>query len=138
LVKGIKSGRKLRTPVALCVSKIDLLVNHTYSLPDGNDAIQWFYRELARIDPSGEAMELGVVRARSQLLSRLREIFWPGWEIERQVEELFGGRRLFFPLTPVGLDGRGETDLNLRTISPFGMLEPLVWLLEMNGYSILK
>ena len=47
-------------------------------------------------------------------------------------------RHLFFPLTPVGLDGRGETDLSLRTISPFGMLEPLVWLLEMNGYSILK
>lgn len=138
VVKGLKSGRTLRTPVALCVSKIDLLVNHRYSLPDGEDAIQWFYKELARIDPSGEAMELGVVRARSQLLSRLREIFWPGWEIEREVEELFGGRHLFFPLTPVGLDGRGETDLNLRTISPFGMLEPLVWLLEMNGYSILK
>ena len=51
--------------------------------------------------------------------------------------DLFGGRYMFFPLTPVGLDGRGETDLSLRTISPFGLLEPLVWLLEMNGYPIL-
>ena len=37
----------------------------------------------------------------------------------------------------VGLDGRGETDLNLRTIAPFGLLEPLMWLLEMNGYPVL-
>ena len=32
---------------------------------------------------------------------------------------------------------RGETDLSLRTISPFGLLEPLLWLLEMTGYPVL-
>ena len=36
-----------------------------------------------------------------------------------------------------GSDGLGETDLSLRTISPFGLLEPLLWLLEMNGYPVL-
>ena len=77
-------------------------------------------------------------QARSRLVSRLRDTIWPGWQIERQVRELFGGRYLFFPLTPVGLDGRGETDLSLRTISPFGLLEPLMWLLEMNGYRVLE
>ena len=62
---------------------------------------------------------------------------WPGWQIERQIDDLFGGRYAFFPLTPVGLDGRGEADLSLRTISPFGLLEPLLWLLQMTGHPVL-
>jgi hypothetical protein len=138
LVKGVKSGRSIRAPVALCVTKIDLLANQAYALPGGNDAIGRFYDQLAHIDPSGESLRLGVLEARSRLTARLRETIWPGWQIERQVHDLFGGRYMFFPLTPVGLDGRGETDLSLRTISPFGLLEPLLWLLQMNGYPVLE
>jgi hypothetical protein len=137
LVKGIKAGRRVRIPVALCVSKIDLLAGKCFSLPGGGDAIAWFYKELGRIDPTGEAMTWDVIEARSRLLGELRDTIWPGWEIERQIDDLFGGRYLFFPLTPVGLDGAGEADLSLRTISPFGLLEPLLWLLEMNGYPVL-
>jgi hypothetical protein len=137
LVKGIKSGRSIRAPVALCVTKIDLLANQSYALPGGNDVIGRFYDELARIDPSGESLHPRVFEARSRLTARLREAIWPGWQNERQVHDLFGGRHMFFPLTPVGLDGRGETDLSLRTISPFGLLEPLMWLLQMNGYPVL-
>ena len=138
LVKGVKAGRRVRIPVALCVSKIDLLAGKSFSLPGGGDAIAWFYKELSRIDPTGEAMTWDVIEARSRLLGELRDTIWPGWEIERQIDDLFGGRYLFFPLTPVGLDGAGETDLSLRTISPFGLLEPLLWLLEMNGYPVLR
>ena len=138
LVKGVKSGRSIRAPVALCVTKIDLLANQAYALPGGNDAIGRFYDQLARIDPSGESLHPRVLAARSQLTARLRETIWPGWQIERQIHDLFGGRYMFFPLTPVGLDGRGETDLSLRTISPFGLLEPLMWLLQMNGYPVLN
>lgn len=137
LVKGIKAGQPISVPVALCVSKIDILAGQAYSAPDGSDPIARFYEELARIDPSGESVALSVIDARSQLTARLRETIWPGWQVERQVHDLFGGRYKFFPLTPVGLDGVGETDLSLRTISPFGLLEPLVWLLEMNGYPVL-
>jgi len=138
LVKGAKGGRRLRVPVALVVPKIDVLAGQSYALPDGGDAIARFYDELAEIDPTGETMRLGVIEARSRLTSRLRDTIWPGWSVERQIHGLFGGRYLFFPLTPVGLDGRGETDLSLRTISPFGLLEPLLWLLEMNGYPVLR
>jgi len=137
LVKGARTGKRIRIPVALCVPKIDVLAGQSYALPDGGDAIARFYDELSEIDPTGEAMTLKVIEARSRLTAQLRDTIWPGWRIERQIHDLFGGRYLFFPLTPVGLDGRGETDLSLRTISPFGLLEPLVWLLEMNGYPIL-
>ncbi len=138
LVKGVKGGKRLRVPVALVVPKIDVLAGQSYALPDGGDAIARFYEELAEIDPTGETMSLKVIEARSRLTARLRDTIWPGWSIERQIHDLFGGRYLFFPLTPVGLDGRGETDLSLRTISPFGLIEPLLWLLEMNGYPILE
>jgi len=138
VVKGLRAGRRLRTPVALCVSKIDLLASQSYALPDGGDAIARFYDDLEKIDPSGEAMTLEVMEARSRLIAQLRDTIWPGWQIERQIDDLFGGRYLFFPLTPVGLDGSGESDLSLRTISPFGLLEPLLWLLEMNGYPVMK
>lgn len=143
LVKGVKAGRRVRTPVALCVSKIDLLAGRSYALPEsktaGSDnAVEDFYRRLGQLDPSGESLSAEVLRARSRLTAGLREVVWPGWRIERQIDDLFGGRYMFFPLTPVGLDGRGETDLSLRTISPFGILEPLVWLLQITGHPVLE
>jgi hypothetical protein len=138
LLKHLKAGQRTRTPVALCVSKIDLLAAQPYALPDGGSLGARFYRELAQIDPTGEALTLKVIEARSRATARLRETIWPGWQIERQIDDLFGGRYLFFPLTPVGLDGRGESDLSLRTISPFGLLEPLLWLLQISGYPILE
>ncbi len=138
LIKGVKAGRRLRTPVALCISKIDLLVGHDYRLPDGSDAIARFYEDLSRIDPSGESTRRSVLQERSRLTSQLRTVIWPDWQVERQIDDLFGGRYAFFPLTPVGLDGRGEADLSLRTISPFGLLEPLLWLLQMTGHPVLQ
>lgn len=138
LLKGVKAGRRLRIPVALCISKIDLLAGHDYRLEDGSDAIAKFYEDLSRIDPTGESTKQGVLEERSRLTSELREVIWPGWQIERQIDDLFGGRFAFFPLTPVGLDGRGEADLSLRTISPFGLLEPMLWLLQMTGHPVLQ
>jgi hypothetical protein len=137
-VKGIKAGHRTRTPVALCLSKIDMLARQPYVATNGGNLAAEFYAELSRIDPSGESLSRQVLRDRSQATARLRKIIWPEWEIERQIDDLFGGRYQFFPLTPVGLDGRGETDLSLRTISPFGLLEPLAWLLQMNGYPVLE
>ena len=138
LLKGVKAGRRLRVPVALCISKIDLLAGHDIRLEDGSDAIVKFYEDLSRIDPTGESTKQSILEERSRLTSELREVIWPDWQIERQIEDLFGGRFAFFPLTPVGLDGRGEADLSLRTISPFGLIEPLLWLLQMTGHPVLQ
>ncbi len=138
LIKGVKTGHRLRTPVALCVSKIDLLPGHGYRMPDGSDAIARFYEELSQIDPTGESTRRSVIEERSRLTGQLRSVIWPDWHVERQIDDLFGGRYAFFPLTPVGLDGRGEADLSLRTISPFGLLEPLLWLLQMTGHPVLQ
>lgn len=133
-IKGLKAGRQVHIPVALCVSKIDLMVGEPYADPEGGGVIDHFYRELGEI---GWDMSVRSIEARSRALARLRDTVWPGWQIERQIDDLFGGRYMFFPLTPVGLDGMGERDLSRRTIAPVGLLEPLLWLLHMNGYPVL-
>jgi hypothetical protein len=53
------------------------------------------------------------------------------------VRSLFGDRFMFFPMTPVGLDKLGEQDLSQRTIKPYAIQQPLLWLLHMNGYPVL-
>ena len=45
---------------------------------------------------------------------------------------------MFFPLSPVGMSELGETELTKRTIEPYAVLEPLMWLLQMNGYPVLN
>jgi hypothetical protein len=135
VLKKLRAGRRIHTPVALCVTKIDLLVNAPYART-GN-AINDFYSELSRVDQSSAPLSLELIRRRSALVAQLRDVIWPNWEIERQVRGLFGERFMFFPVTPVGLNELGEKDLGKRTINPYGILEPLMWLLHMNGYPVL-
>lgn len=133
-IKGIRAGKQVHVPIALCISKIDLMVNQPYADPHGGGVVEKFYRDLGEI---GWGTDVRSIEARSQLMAWLRDTVWPGWQIERQIDDLFGGRFLFFPLTPVGLDGLGERDLSRRTIAPVGLIDPLLWLLHMNGYPVL-
>ena len=133
-IKGIKAGKQVHIPVALCVSKLDLMVDESYADPNGGGVVDHFYRGLGEI---GWNMDLKSIEARSRCMAQLRDTVWPGWQIERQIDDLFGGRFMFCPLTPVGLDGIGQRDLSRRTIAPVGLLDPLLWLLHMNGYQVL-
>lgn len=133
-IKGIRAGQQVHVPIALCVSKLDLMINQSYADPQGGGVIEKFYRDLGEL---GWEMSVAAIEARSRLMAHLRDTVWPGWQIERQIDDLFGGRYLFFPLSPVGLDGPGERDLTRRTIAPVGLIEPLLWLLHMNGYPVL-
>jgi len=137
-IKGVKVGQSLRCPVALMVSKLDLMVNQPYASKSGQDFVTRFYRQLNDLDPTGTQVTLDLIKARSLLFAKLRDIIWPGWQIERLVDELFGGRVMYFPLTPVGMNEPGETNLAKRTINPYLILEPLLWMLHMNGYPVLK
>lgn len=139
--EDIKTLRKLgpnqqvHTPVALCLSKIDLMVNQPYGR---GDTILEFYEDLRRIEQKTENGSLERVVQRSELTARLRHLIWPDWEIEAQIRGLFGDRFLFFPMTPVGMDQPGEENVAMRDLRPYCILEPLSWLLHMNGYPILK
>lgn len=131
-VNHLQAGEQLCRPIAICVPKIDLMVNENYAL--GGNVVERFYAELSEI---GWGMDMSSIRRRSDLMRNLRDTIWPNWNIERAVDDLFGGRYMFFPLTPVGLDDPGEIDLSRRHITPLGLLHPLMWLLHMNGYPVL-
>lgn len=135
-VHNVKPGQTIHVPVAFCVSKIDKLLKH-----HGGDAVNRFYEELRRVDPTGQTMTLEVIAKRSALIQELRDTIWPGWQVERVVDELFGGRYMYFPMTPVGLSDISSDvsdDLRDRQVDAFAILEPLMWLLHMNGYPVLK
>ena len=140
LGRGLRHQRHLapdapiRTPVAVCIAKIDLLAAQPYASDEGGGSIDEFYHRLAEIDPDGEAMSRQVIAARGELFRDIRRTIWPHWNLEQQLESLFGRRHMFFPLSSVGLDNIGQTDPREQTIAPFGILEPLMWLLHANGY----
>jgi hypothetical protein len=135
IVKKLRAGQQLHCPVALCVPKIDLMTGEPYADPAGGDAVDFFFRQIGEV---GWGMDQRSVRERSLLMRNLRDTIWPGWEIERTIDEIFGGRYMFFPFTPIGLDGMGQDwTTGSRPISPVGILQPLMWLLHMNGYPVL-
>jgi hypothetical protein len=72
------------------------------------------------------------------MCERVLSVMFPGWDLARTLRENFGSNYLFFPLTPVGLVEKelGVEDLTQRTIAPFGVLGPILWLLHMHGYSM--
>lgn len=134
---GITSGAVLRVPVALCVTKIDIL--DIAKNPVGDDSIASFYQELETIDSSTPSMSLENIDAKSELMQEMRELIWPGWQIEKQIQGLFGGRVRFFPMTPISIqEGASRLPLKQRSGEAINVVEPLMWLLEMNGYKVLN
>jgi hypothetical protein len=132
LVKGLLAGQQLHRPIAICVPKIDMMVNEHYA--ENGNVIERFYIDLGEV---GWAFDEQSIDKRSELMRSLSDKIWPNWNIHRAVDGLFGGRYKFFPLTSVGLDKPGERELSRRTIAPKGILHPLMWLLHMNGYPVL-
>jgi hypothetical protein len=126
-------------PVALCLTKIDLLTVRPHYCHQDGDAVDRFYEELQHIE-GGAYRPLLAIQKRSEATRRLLPSIWPDWNIEGRVKRLFRGRYKFFPMTSVSLreNELGVRDLKDRTISPYRILEPLMWLIHMNGYRVLR
>lgn len=134
-LRRLGPNQQVHTPVALCLTKIDLMVTQPYGR---GDTILEFYDDLRKIEQTTANGSLERITKRSELTSRLRHLIWPDWEIEAQIRGLFGDRFMFFPMTPIGMDQPGEENLAVRHIRPYCILEPVSWLLHMNGYPVLK
>lgn len=137
LARDIPVGQPVKLPVAICITKTDLL---SKIARPGRDAFCAFVSELQKIGSGQRGPTLDAIRGRHELFLSRRELFFPGWNIEEQFDELFAGGFMFFPLTSVGFDKDelGEEDLTRRTYKPFGIIEPVLWLLHMNGFKVLR
>jgi hypothetical protein len=133
-MRGIPMEQPIDLPIAVCVSKIDLLVNEN---PIGTRAIP-LVADLR--ETMGQAPTLALIHQRSQLIAAALPEMFPNWSVERELRENFGGRYMFFPISSVGLDEQelGVKDFSERSIAPYGVLEPLLWLLHMHGYCVLN
>lgn len=132
-IRGLSAEVPIDMPIAVCVSKVDLVASHNIM---GSQAIP-FVAELR--ETMNEKVDLALIQRRSQLCARAMPLMFQGWNVERTLRENFGGRYMFFPMSAVGLEGAelGVDDLSRRTITPCGMIEPLLWLLHMHGYCVL-
>lgn len=131
-MRGVDVGTPVPVPIAVCISKLDLLVTQN---PFGKAAIPWL-RTLR--ESYARPTTLAEIQQRSKLCEQALPTMFPGWTLPRTLNEQFGGRFLFFPLTPVGIaeDELGESDLTRRGFSPVGILEPVLWLMHMHGFNV--
>ena len=137
ILKGVEGGRTIQVPVAICVSKIDLMCMQPYADPSGGGIIGEFYNELSDLDPNGNEFSMNKIDALSEMMERYVSTIWPGWNINQAIDRLFDGRFRYFPLSPVGLQSLGTDDLENIAQVPYRVLHPLLWLLQMNGYQVL-
>ena len=131
-MRGVEVGMPVPVPVAVCISKLDLLTTRN---PLRQAAVPWI-KSLR--ESFARPLSLAEIQKRSRLCEQVLPMMFPGWNLSRTLHEHFGGRFLFFPLTPVSLEEAelGQEDLNERTFAPVGILDPILWLLYMHGFNV--
>lgn len=134
--RGIAVGQTIPVPVAVCVPKFDLLLTEN---PIQGQAVPFIRQMLAEYNPSpAKRTTLDTVRGRSELVEQMLELMFRGTDVRALVESYFGPQVMFFPVSSVSLfeNELGIRDLSMRTIDPFGVAEPFLWLLHMHGYEV--
>lgn len=135
--RGIAVGTVIPVPVAICIPKFDLLVAES---PIGGQAVYFIRHLMAKLNPDPRRTTLELLAARSELVEQMLPLMFPGVDIRGIVEGFFGKQVMFFPVCSVNLfeNELGVADLSRRSaIVPFGVAEPIVWLLHMHGYEVL-
>jgi hypothetical protein len=139
--KQLKPQQQIQRPLAICLSKIDMIGTGA-SVGPMPAVAQEFYRALAEADNAYPALSIQLIQARHEIVDSYVETLFPGWALLSSLKSLFGPRVCFFPLTPVGFQGADlgaePSDFSRRPQDPYAILEPLLWLIHMNGYPILK
>jgi hypothetical protein len=132
--RAIPNQRKIDVPVAVCITKIDLLVNYGM----GEYAARTFVAELR--GTADDPMSLKTIRDRSVRCERVLGQMFPNANLSFLLREELGNRVMFFPLSPISIEDQdlGNDDLTQRTLIPFGVLEPIFWLMHMNGFCVLE
>lgn len=133
--RKIPVGGSIPVPVAVCIPKFDLLISDN---PIGGQSVPFIRHLLDELNPPPREMTLDVIQARSDLVEEMLPLMFTGADVREIVEGYFGKQVMFFPMSSVGLFEHelGIKDLSRRTIAPFGVAEPLVWLLHMHGYEV--
>jgi Double-GTPase 2 len=134
--RGVAVGTVIPVPVAVCIPKFDMLLTEN---PIGGQTVHFTRHMIENMNPEPKETTLGTLAARSELVEQMLPLMFPGVDIRGIVEGFFGKQVMFFPMSSVNLiEGElGVADLSKRSaILPFGVAEPIVWLLHMHGYEV--
>jgi hypothetical protein len=133
--RNVPVGQIIPVPVAVCVPKFDLLLTEN---PIQGQSVPFIRRMLSEMNPPPKQTTIGTIEGRSALVEQMLELMFRGVDVRGLVESYFGPSVMFFPMTSVSLfeNELGIRDLSKRTIAPFGVAEPFLWLLHMHGYEV--
>jgi hypothetical protein len=133
--RKVPVGEVIPVPVAVCIPKFDLLVSDN---PIGRQSIRYIRELLENLSPPPRQTTLEVLRERSDLVEQMLPLMFPGADIRRIIEGYFGRQLLFFPMSSVSLFEHelGVRNLEERTMAPWGVAEPILWLMHMHGYDV--
>ena len=133
--RRVGAGRAIPVPVAVCITKFDLLVTDNPMKWAAADYIRTLTDDLG---PAG-AVTLDVIARRSAVVEEMLPQMFQGFDLRKKFREFFGGQVMFFPISSVSLiEGElGVKDMKKRSVDPYGVVEPVLWLLHMHGYEVL-
>jgi hypothetical protein len=123
-------GWEKRIPVAVCLSKLDdLLYNNELRRRLDPDAWTRF-EEGAQALHRSHASRMQQIDGWSDLVAGLVANLWKQHSFTRDLTKYCGAKYRFFPIASLGLAWTRDRPF----VRPFRVTEPLVWLLEVNGY----
>jgi hypothetical protein len=133
--RGVPVGKPIPVPVAVCISKFDLLTTEN---PIGMQSVQYIRELQENLNPPPRQVTPDLIRERSELVEQMLPMMFPGADIRGVIEGYFGTQLMFFPMSSVSLFEHelGVRDLSRRNMVPFGVAEPILWLLHMHGYEV--
>ena len=133
--RGAGVGRKIPVPVAVCITKFDLLLTEN---PIQGQVIPVIDHLNTELNPPPEETTLNTLVQRSELVKDLLPLMFRGVNIIDVIERYVGPQVMFFPISSVSLIKAelGIKNLAKRTIVPYGVAEPFLWLLHMHGYEV--
>ena len=136
--RGLPPGTLIPNPVAICITKFDLLESQN---PIGGQCLPFIQQLDGALKPNDNCpVTLSMLKARSDLVEQMLPLMFPGVDLGRLVREYFGNQMLYFPMSSVNLnlDEFGRVDTSSRNPAPYGVVEPILWLMHMHGYCVLE
>jgi len=135
--RKLKQGSRIDVPVAVCISKFDLVATHS---PMGGQALPFLEHIRTNLNPPGP-VSLELLQARSATVEQMLPFMLPGIDLGKILREHFGHQFMFFPTSDRGfaasVPGRKSESGIRPTPVPYGVMEPILWLLHMHGYETL-
>jgi hypothetical protein len=129
-------SRRKKSPIAVCIPKLDLFAERSGVAAD---SVTRLLDELASAETAFSPWSSSLIQRRFE---RISEFIGTNWPIHSQffpaIRRWFHGNLMFFPMSASGLAEKAPDFGSIPGLRmPYGIVEPILWLLEENGFRVL-